>query len=242
MTRKRLPRSPFVSVTGVLDHQDIDAMLDKGAEFSLISANRLSEDSLNCLKGSSVATCNGVGGELVQVKGQICRDVQLTGMHLEVFQLRLLVVEGLVVPVILGVDFLSRLSKVTFDFHEMKLLVSGSGETVKLLEDYNDVGHKLETIHAQVQEFVSIPAGSEMFISCTARGMRQGQGNLGEPLRNRESMVKPAHSIVIPQSDKTLWIRVANANSQSEVLQKGEFVAALYLDVCVAYRGEKDGQ
>ena len=65
-------------------------------------------------------------------------------MHLEVFQLRLLVVEGLVVPVILGVDFLSRLSKVTFDFHEMKLLVSGSGETVKLLEDYNDVGHKLE--------------------------------------------------------------------------------------------------
>ena len=71
MTRKRLPRSPFVSVTGVLDHQDIDAMLDKGAEFSLISANRLSEDSLNCLKGSPVVTCNGVGGELVQVKGQI---------------------------------------------------------------------------------------------------------------------------------------------------------------------------
>ena len=72
------------------------------------------------------------------------------------------------VPVTLGVDFLSRLGKVTFDFQEMKLLVSGSGETVKLLEDYSDVRHKLETIHAQVQEFVSIPAGSEMFISCTA--------------------------------------------------------------------------
>ena len=40
-------------------------------------------------------TCKGVGGELVQVRGQICRDVQLTGTHLEVFQLQLLVVEGL---------------------------------------------------------------------------------------------------------------------------------------------------
>ena len=85
ITRKRLPQSPFVSVTGVLDHQDIAAMLDTGAEFSLISANRLSKDSLSCLKGSPVVTCKGVGGELIQVKGQICRDVQLTGTHLEVF-------------------------------------------------------------------------------------------------------------------------------------------------------------
>ena len=50
-----------------------------------------------------------------------------------------------------------------FDFQEMKLSVSGSGETLKLLKDYNDVGHKLKTIHAQVQEFVSIPVGSEIF-------------------------------------------------------------------------------
>ena len=86
-------------------------MLDTEAEFSLISANRLSEDSLNCLKGSLVVTCKAVGGELVQVKGPICRAVQLTGTHLEVFQLRLLVVEGLVVPLILGVDFLSRFAR-----------------------------------------------------------------------------------------------------------------------------------
>ena len=56
-------------------------------------------------------------------------------------------------------------------------------------------------------------------------------------------MVKPAHSIVIPQSNKMLGIRVANANNQSKVFQKGEFVATLYPDVCVANRGkeEEDG-
>ena len=51
-------------------------------------------------------------------------------------------------------------------------MVSGSGETVKLLEDYNDVGHKLKTIHAQVQEFVSIPAGSEIL----SRAQREASG------------------------------------------------------------------
>ena len=75
MARKRLPKSQFVSVTGVLDHQDIAAMLDTGAEFSHISANRLSEDSLNGLKGSPIVTCKGVGGEFAQVKERICRDV-----------------------------------------------------------------------------------------------------------------------------------------------------------------------
>ena len=76
-----------------------------------MSANWLSEDSLNCLKGSPVMTCKSGGGELVQVKGQRCRNVQLTGTHLKVFQLRVLMVEGLVVLVILGIDFMSRLGR-----------------------------------------------------------------------------------------------------------------------------------
>ena len=107
--RKRLPKSPFISVTGVLDQHEVVAMLDTGAEFSLISASRLSKDMLKCLNLPSVVKCRGVGGEMVQVKGQIIRDIQLTGTQMEVLQLLLLVVEGLVVPVILGVDFLSKL-------------------------------------------------------------------------------------------------------------------------------------
>ena len=70
---------------------------------------------LKCLKLPSVVKCRGVGGEMVQVKGQIIRDVQLTGTQIKVLQ------EGLVVPVILGVDFLSKLGQVTFDFHRAKL-------------------------------------------------------------------------------------------------------------------------
>ena len=61
---------------------------------------------------------------------------------------------------------------------------------------------------------MSVLAGSEMFISCTARGMRQGQKiYLVELLRNYETMVTSAHSILIPQSDKMLRIPVVNSNS-----------------------------
>ena len=61
---------------------------------------------------------------------------------------------------------------------------------------------------------MSVLAGSEMFISCTARGMRQGQEiYLVELLRNYEAMVTSMHSILIPQSDKMLRIRVVNSNS-----------------------------
>ena len=71
--RKRWPKSPFISVTEVLDQHEVVAMLDTGAEFSLISASRLSKDMLKCLKLPSVVKCRG---EMVQVKGQIIRDVQ----------------------------------------------------------------------------------------------------------------------------------------------------------------------
>ena len=50
-------------------------------------------------------------------------------------------------------------------------------------------------------------------------------------------MVKPAHSIVIPPSSETLWVRIANVNSQSETPQKGKFVATMYPDVCISYCG-----
>ena len=74
-------KSPFFSVTGVLDQEEVVALLDTGAEFSVISASRLSKDMLKCLKLPSVVKCRGVGGEMVQVKGQISRDVQMTGTH-----------------------------------------------------------------------------------------------------------------------------------------------------------------
>ena len=54
---------------------------------------------------------------------------------------------------------------------------------------------------------MSVLAGSEMFIS-------QGQKiYLVELLRNYETMVTSAHSILIPQSDKMLRIPVVNSNS-----------------------------
>ena len=57
---------------------------------------------------------------MIRIKGQLIGYVRLNGTSHIMVQ-RFLVVEGLVVPMTLGMDFLSRLGKVTFDFNRSKL-------------------------------------------------------------------------------------------------------------------------
>ena len=45
---------------------------------------------------------------------------------------------------ILGMDFLSRLGKVTFGFNHSKLQLHGIGNEINLLKDYGTLGGKLQ--------------------------------------------------------------------------------------------------
>ena len=105
--------------------------------------------------------CRGVSGELVRMKGQVMCDIDIKGM---IIQQRLLVVEGLVVPVILGMDFLSQLGEVVFDFKRGKLHVSYTGVDVDLLDGYETFNKKLNSVQAQVKETVTIPVLSKMCV------------------------------------------------------------------------------
>ena len=60
-----------------------------------------------------------------------------------------------------------------------------------------------------------------------------GQEHLVEPLRSYDALVKPAHAIVIPKVDDEVWVRAANTHGRQEVLQKSDYVATLYPDVCI---------
>ena len=46
-------------------------------------------------------------------------------------------------------------------------------------------------------------------------------------------VVKPLHAIVVPRMADNVWIRVANMNTMLETLQKGEYMATLYPDMCI---------
>ena len=80
---------------------------------------------------------------------------------------------------------------------------------------------------------ITVPDMSDVFLACTVKGLQPGQEYLVKPLRSQDAMVKPVHVIVVPRLSDNVWIRVANTNTMPETLQKGEYMATLYPDVCV---------
>ena len=72
------------------------------------------------------------------------RDIEIGGYLVK--QHRFLVVNGLVVPPILGADFLACLGDVTFDFQHAKLLVKHANVIVNVVRDYSVETTELATV------------------------------------------------------------------------------------------------
>ena len=92
---------------------------------------------------------------MIRIKGQLIGDVRLNGTsHIMVH--RFVVVEELVVPIILGIDLLNRLGKVTFDFHSSKIQLHQIINKINLLHDYGTLGGKLVIVHEGRQEMITV--------------------------------------------------------------------------------------
>ena len=231
---RALTRSPHVPVRwgGKIA---LNAMLDTGADFSLVSASRLRHDTLQQLIPVTTGTCRGVDSKQVEIAGELWRDIEIGGTL--VTQHRFLVVKGLVVPLILGADFLARLGEVTFDFQQGKLLAKNTGVRVDMIQHYTGETIELATVHARLACDVVIPGLCEQFVLCYADGLRAKHDYLLEPLRPDDDMVKPAHAVVVPDRDGEIWVRVANMHHGQETLRRGEYLATLYPDVEVTQSG-----
>ncbi len=68
-------------------------MLDTGADFSLVSASRLRQDTLQQLIPVTTGTCRGVDSKQVEIAGELWRDIEIGGTL--VTQHLFLVVKGL---------------------------------------------------------------------------------------------------------------------------------------------------
>ena len=207
-------------------------MLDAGADYSLVSASRLRQDTLQQLSPVTTGTCRGVDSKQVEIAGELWRDIEIGGTL--VTQHRFLVVKGLVVPLILGADFLARLGEVTFDFPQGKLFAKNTGVRVDMVQHYTGETIELATLHARLASDVGIPGLCEQFVLCYADGLRAKHDYLLEPLRPDDAMVKPAHAVVVPDRDDEIWVRVANVYHGQETLRRGEYLATLYPDVQVS--------
>ena len=201
----------------------INAMIDSGADFSFVSASRFRQKTLQHLEPVTTGTCRGVDGKPVEIYGELLRDIEIGGYLVK--QNRFLLVKGLVVPLILGADFLARLGEVTFDFQHAKLLVKHANVSVNMVRDYSGETTELATVYARLASDVVIPGLCEQFVLCYADGLRAKHDYLLEPLRTDDALVKPANAVVVPDLDGEIWVRVANLHHGHETLRRGEYLA-----------------
>ena len=205
-----------------------NALLDTGADFSLVSANRLKQTTVAQLQAVTVSNCRGVDNKLVNIRGELYRNIEIGGMLVK--QHRFLVVEGLVVPLILGSDFLARLGEVTFDFPQSKLFIKHA-KRVNMVKAYTGETISLATVHARMSTDTTIPVLSEQFVLCQAEGLRTKHDYLLEALRPEDTLVKPANAVVVPERDDEIWVRVATCTTHQKHFGK-ENIWLPYTPMC----------
>ena len=95
--------TPYVEVMWE-DGSISPALLDTGAQWSLLTEQELTDDERSALSNSGVIEGRGVSGEKIPVVGEIWRDVLVGGVRFE--NHRFIVVSTMVCRVILGIAIL----------------------------------------------------------------------------------------------------------------------------------------
>ena len=153
--------TPYVRVQVDRDAQ-LCALLDTGAAFSLIGKSTY--DQLSGKQMSSVKIqCQGVSGEKVSILGETDLNVCIGR---ESQRHRFLVVEGLVVPMILGIDFMSKLGKLTIDLDGNSLTIHRCKSVVSLLFEVEMGAPNLKSVDARLSEDITIKPLTEMLVKC----------------------------------------------------------------------------
>ena len=220
--------APYVSVKWD-DGAQGRAMVDTGADWSLIAEEELTAREKLALRPSSVRG-RGVSREEIPILGEIFRTLMVG--NITVTDQRFVVVRGLIVPAILGIDFWSRLGSLKLDLQRRRLILEEWGTELELFsaarpqQDTNGVDLKL-------RRDVTIPPATEAVIPVRRGELRQGEEYLVEPVESVESPISASYCIVKVDDDDTIWIKVANVGANHEVLRRGDVIAHATTDVSV---------
>ena len=217
-----LTTAPYVSVEWS-DGVNGRAMVDTGADWSLVADEKLTARERLAIRPSSVRG-RGVSSEDIPILGEVWRTVKIGG--LVVRDQRFVVVRGLVVPAILGIDFWSRLGSMKLDLQARRLILEETGVELELFSASRPEGTaSTQRVDLKLRRDVTVPPATEALVPVKRGGLRPGEEYLLEPVGGEDSPVCAASCMVRPTTDDTLWVKVANVSSTDEVLRRGEVVA-----------------
>ena len=235
-----LSRAPFVNAK--IGETMGRALVDTGADWSLLNASGLTGDEL-----AGLQECNGVGQgvskEPIRILGEVWRDVILGNVTIP-FQ-RFVVVQEMVTGAILGADFWVRMGEMTVNFRERKLLVQHLNLEMELFETEEEEAPLKEEersakIRVQLKEDVTIPPNMEKLVTAKVAGCTEGQSILVEPRMDDSSFCSVPFT-VCRVSEDIVNLRIANIGSTPVTFKRKDVVATATTDVQVVSRVKSQG-
>ena len=208
-----LTAAPYVAVNWD-DNSSGRAMVDTGADWSLISEESLTVRERLAVRPSGVRGC-GVSNEHIPVLGEIWRTICVGDVVVP--NQRFVVVRGLVVPAILGIDFWSRLVSMTLNLQTRRLLLEEQGVELQLFSAPRPASIE-QRAELRVRRDVTVPPATEALVPAKRRQLKPGEEYLLEPVGGEDSPVSATACVICPSDDDTVWVKVANIGAGTDNL------------------------
>ena len=215
----------------VLEGRQIWALLDSGADFSLIReelANSLENPDDRLVDQRSASPVLGASGEIIDIQG--CRQIEFSVQN-ETFTCRVAVTRGLIVDLVLGRDFACRYRSVLDD-------EAGECRIGKLripLPSYSEVQPSRSRV--RVLQTSAIPPRSETFVLAQVEPV--DGGSRMSPGQNFQGVLEPsekqqAEHLWVPRTvatvreDRVIPVKVINTGTDEATILKHTDVGTLF--------------
>ena len=218
-----LARAPYVDVE--VEGMTTRAMVDTGADWSLLDAGMLTAEELQHISDCSL-TGQGVGGEQISILGEVWRDVTAGGLTIP--DQRFVVVKRMVTKVILGADFWVRLGEMTLNFRDRKLSVEHLGLMLDLFDSDEERAAADEQAGAvarvKMAHSVEVPPHSELLVEGRIDKVAEKATVLIEPSCENGEMYSVPYTVSRVE-DRNVLFKVANVSDKPVNLEKDEDIA-----------------
>jgi hypothetical protein len=238
VAEKGINTTPYVEIEWGHDGTKDRGLFDSGSQWTLISNKLLRKEEMLNLENSSLVG-QSVAGDRLPVMGEIWRSVKIGGLTFT--NQRFVVVERMICPIILGIDFWSRVSSISFDFNRKTMRLNGeSNEEIRLWpHPYSEQVVASTTmgdagpLKVEVKFGTSIPANTEKLVKCYVNGMQSGRDYMISPIGNDDVLVSTPYGLIEGNTSGVVEIKVVNLNSGEINLEKGACVAMLDSEIWV---------
>ena len=129
-----LQRSPFIRAEWGNDGTRVSMLMDTGAEISLIDESVLTSVERESLGKPDVQPPQGVCGEVINFVGTLNKTVKIGGQVVRNY--KFYVVRNCAVKYLVGIDFIYRLGRVTWNPSKEHLFIHETGKGVSLERMY----------------------------------------------------------------------------------------------------------